>query len=155
MPVCCHYQVEWRDVDIIGHMRNTSYAEYASQTRTLYFRNHGYPLEEIIDKGVGPVAIRDEIFYFKELRLLDKFSVGFWLDGANKRKTRFRYLNQFKSHAGEVVANVVTDGIWMDLRERKMIHPPEKIIRAILELPRTASFSENFCKNPYLVPAWS
>ena len=144
----CNFQVEWRDVDLIGHMRNTAYAEYAAQTRTLYFNQYGNPLEEIIDHGVGPVATRDEVFYFKEFRLSEKFSVNFWLDGMNKRQTRFRYLNEFKNSQDEVAAMVFTDGIWMDLRLRQMIRPAEAILSAILGLPKTASFSSDFQKRP-------
>jgi acyl-CoA thioester hydrolase len=147
-PFKSHFQVEWRDVDIMGHMRNTAYAEYASQTRTLYFRNYGHPLEEIIAKGAGPVAVRDEIFYFKELRLLDEFSVSFWLDGMNQRQTRFRYINEFINRQSEVVSMIVTDGIWMDIHARKLIRPAEEIVKAILELPKSASFSPVFQKKP-------
>ncbi len=148
---CSHFQVEWRDVDLLGHMRNTSYVEYATQTRVLFFKQHGHPINEFIAEGIGPVAIREEIYYFKELRFLDKFSVSLWLDGMNKRMTRFRYLSEFVLPNKEVAAAIFMDGIWMDLRARKMIHAAESIVNAILELPKTASFSEEFPRKTYLI----
>ncbi len=134
------YQVRWSDLDGNSHMKNTSYLEYASQTRMSYFFDMGFPPKRMMETGVGPVAVRDEIFYFKEIQLMETFRVSLFLDGESADQTRMKLINIFINQNEQVIAKVISDGVWFDLISRRIISPPDSIKELMLRLPRSDSF---------------
>ena len=92
-PYIKDYQVRWSDLDSNSHMKNTSYLEYASQTRMSYFFDMGFPPKRMMEMGIGPVAVRDEIFYIREIHLMDLFTVSLQLDGLSEDQSRMRLIN--------------------------------------------------------------
>ena len=72
--------VGWGDLDANGHMRNTAYLDKAADVRMYYFAEHGFPSGEFARVGIGPVVRKDEIEYYRELRLLDPVIVTLQVD---------------------------------------------------------------------------
>jgi acyl-CoA thioester hydrolase len=69
------FRVGWSDLDGNAHMGNSSYLDYASNTRMLFFAKHGFTASRFASEKFGPVIVRDELVYRKELRLMDEFKV--------------------------------------------------------------------------------
>lgn len=118
-------------MDYNAHMRNTAYLDYSATVRMLYFEQNGFPVSGFARLKVGPVVLKDEIVYFKEIKLLEQFEVTLELvdisDDGRKCTLRNRF---FKS--GEVVAAEVTTLVgWLDLAERKLVTPPENLLDAL------------------------
>jgi acyl-CoA thioester hydrolase len=133
--------VGWGDLDANGHMRNTAYLDKAADVRMYYFAEHSFPSREFARVGIGPVVRKDEIEYFRELRLLDPVTVTLQVDALSPDGARFVLRNEFWRDA-ELVARVTTTGGWLDLKARKLIAPPEKL-RVLLETaPRTEDFRD-------------
>ncbi len=78
------FRVGWSDLDGNAHMGNTSYLAHASDTRMLFFAQHGFTLARFASEKFGPVVMRDELVYRKELRLMDEFTVDFQLVGLSE-----------------------------------------------------------------------
>ena len=67
----------WADMDFNGHMRNTAYLDKAADVRQMFLAENGFPVEEFLRLRIGPVVMKDELEYFKE--------VGGWLDLAKRK----------------------------------------------------------------------
>jgi acyl-CoA thioester hydrolase len=131
--------VGWGDLDANGHMRNTAYLDKAADVRMYYFAEHGFPSREFARLAIGPVVQKDEVEYFRELRLLDPVTVTLQLEALSADGTRFVLRNEFWRD-DRLVARVRTSGGWLDLRARKLIEPPQAL-RALMETaPRTSDF---------------
>ena len=131
--------VGWGDLDANGHMRNTAYLDKAADVRMYYFAEYGFPSREFARLAIGPVVRKDEIEYFRELRLLDPVTVTLQVEALSADGARFVLRNEFWRD-DRLVARVTTTGGWLDLRARKLVEPPEAL-RALLETaPRTGDF---------------
>ncbi len=132
--------VGWPDVDANSHMRNTSYIERVADVRLMYFADHGFSLDEFRKRFFGPVVKKDEVEYFRELQLLEKFKVSFELAGLSEDASRMCLSHSFYTLNDELSAKVTTMAGWLDLKERKLIAPPEVLANALRKLNKTESF---------------
>ena len=136
------FTVGWRDVDPNGHVANMVYLEYAVDTRIAFFASQGFAPEKFMRFGFGPVIKSDTVEYFREAIMLDELRVTNENGGHSEDVSRFRVINNVYKSSGELAARVTTIGGWLNLRERKLMEPPDEIKRAWLELSRTDDFEE-------------
>lgn len=130
----------WREMDYNAHMGNTAYLDKAVDVRLGFFAEHGFPASELSRLNIGPVILREELEYYREIRLLQEFSVTLELAGLSASGDRFRLRNQFFRPDGERCAQIRTYGGWLDLSRRKLIVPPEAVVEAMRSLTRTDDF---------------
>ena len=131
--------VGWGDLDANGHMRNTAYLDKAADVRMYYFAEHGFPSREFARLAIGPVVRRDEIEYFRELRLLDPVVVSLAVEALSADGARFVLRNEF-ARDGQLIARVTSSGGWLDLKARKLIAPPEGLRVLLEKAPRSDDF---------------
>jgi acyl-CoA thioester hydrolase len=136
------FQVGWRDVDPNGHVANMVYLEYAVDTRIAFFASQAFPPPEFSRRGVGPVIKTDFVEYFREVLMMDELRVTMENGGHSKDISRFRVINNFYNAGGELAARVTSIGGWLNLKERKLMEPPEELKSAWLALERTEDFEE-------------
>ncbi len=131
----------WGDMDFNSHMRNTAYLDKSADARMLYFASYGFPMSEFIKRRIGPVVMKDEINYFKEVNLLEEVNVGMELAGLSEDGSRFCVVNRFSRPDGKAVAKVSSWVGWLDLAQRKLIAPPEGLLAALRALSHTDDFA--------------
>jgi len=131
----------WGDIDANAHMRNTAYLDKSVDVRITYFTDCGFPVAEFDRLHFGPVVLRDEVDYFREIRLLDEMTVTMQLAGLSEDGRRFILRNEF-FRKGELSARVTSTGGWLDLQVRKFIVPPEKLFSAVQRLARSDDFRD-------------
>lgn len=136
------FQVGWRDVDPNGHVANMVYLEYAVDTRIAFFQSQGFPPSNFLKHGFGPVIKSDLTEYFREAVMLDELKVTIENGGHSEDFSRFRVINSIYKVDGELAAKVTSIGGWLNLKERKLIEPPDLIKKAWVELHRTEDFEE-------------
>jgi acyl-CoA thioester hydrolase len=136
------FTVRWADCDVNGHMRNTAYSEYAIEVRLAFLAEHGFGFDQFVAAGFGPVLLREEIDYLRELRLGGTVEVDFTQLGLSADGARFRLQHDFKGSNGKACARIVLDGGWMDMRTRRLAPPPDALARAMAEAPRAAGWAE-------------
>ena len=134
------FTVGWRDVDPNGHVANMVYLEYAVDTRIAFFASQGFPPMNFVRHGFGPVIKSDFVEYFREAVMLDGLRVTMENGGHSEDGSRFRVINNFYKTSGELAARVTSIGGWLNLKERKLIEPPEDLKKAWLALERTDDF---------------
>jgi acyl-CoA thioester hydrolase len=136
------FQVAWGDVDYNRHMANTAFLDYAAQTRFLQLTAAGFGPDAFEAHGLGPVVMKDEISYRRELKLLDVFSVQFLAGGMNPDRSRFILVNRFVNEAGKLCAELRSHGVWFDLAVRKPVEPPPGLRAAMESLERVEDYVE-------------
>lgn len=134
--------VGWGDLDFNGHMRNTAYLDKAGDVRMMYFAERGFSLREFERLRFGPVVFRDEVEYFREMRMLEPIRVTLSLAGLSADRRKFRLRNQFFRPDGELAVRLVSSGGWLDLTARKLAVPPEGLAEALGSLVRDEDFTE-------------
>ncbi len=132
----------WGDMDFNGHMRNTAYLDKAADVRMLFFAEHGFPMSEFVRLRVGPVAMKDEVEYYREVNLLDELTVTLLLAGLSTDGSRFMIRNELFCPDGKPAARVTTTAGWLDLAARKLTVPPPGLLAAIESLAKTPDFRE-------------
>ncbi|PRY04550.1 thioesterase family protein [Paraburkholderia sp. BL25I1N1] len=131
----------WGDMDFNSHMRNTAYLDKSVDARMLYFAEQGFSMSEFIKLRIGPVVMKDEIEYFREIHLLDRVAVSFALAGLSVDGSRMLLRNEFLRDS-KLVARVTSAGGWLDLEKRKLTFPPPAVLGAMKALTRTEDFVE-------------
>ena len=132
--------VAWAHLDANGHMANTAYLDIVVDVRFMYFSECGFPPAEFHRLGIGPVVRRDEVDYYRELRLMQRMTIDMQLAGVSGDASRFKLRHDIRREDGEVAARVTTLAGIFDLGSRKLIVPPEGLAAAIRGLDRSSDF---------------
>lgn len=136
------FHARWGDMDFNGHMRNTAYLDVCGDVRMMYFEEKGFPMRQFEALRFGPVIVRDELEYFRELRLLEPLKVTLLLAGLSPSATRFRLRNEFWNREGKLSARVTSTGGWLALEARKLAPPPEALAQVLRGLARSDDYAE-------------
>ena len=132
----------WGDMDFNSHMRNTAYLDKSADVRMMYFSENGFPMAEFHRLRIGPVILRDELDYFREVGLLEEVRVTLEIAELSTDGSRFLIQNTFYREDGKLLARVRSKGGWLDLNARKLVAPPEKLLLALQNSPRAEDFQE-------------
>lgn len=136
------FRVRWGDMDFNGHMKNTGYLDMSGDVRMMYFDEQGFSMREFERLRIGPVIARDELEYFREMRLLQPVKVNFQVAGLSTDVSWFRFRNEFFRDDGKMVARVTSTGGWLGLESRRLVTPPEPLANIIRELMRSEDFQQ-------------
>ena len=118
-------------MDFNSHMRNTSFLDKSATMRMLYFSENGFPIEEFVRLKLGPVIMKDEIEYCKEIQLMEELRVTLELAGLSQDRSSFLMHNEFWQNDGNLAARVTSAGGWLDLYARKLVAPPETLLTVL------------------------
>jgi acyl-CoA thioester hydrolase len=132
----------WGDMDFNAHMRNTAYLDKAADVRMLFYAEHGFPMSEFMRLRIGPVVRKDELAYFREVKLLDRLTVTLELAGMSPDGSHWIVRNEFFLANGQKAATVNSTGGFLDLSARKLVAPPAELLAAVREFGRTEDFQE-------------
>lgn len=139
-PYKARLKVRWGDLDSNAHMANTAYLNIAANVRMMYFEENGFSVRNFEKLRIGPVVMKDEIVYFKELRLLEEIEVHHLVSGISEDGSRFRFRNDFYRPDGKKAASVTTTAGWLDLNKRQLVAPPQALFEAMNRLVKTEDF---------------
>ena len=133
-------EVRWVDIDINWHMRNTAYADGGTETRITYLAQHGFPFQRFQEMEFGPVILREETKYFREVRLGERITYDFLLAGHSEDGSHFELHHDVRREDGTLAAVLRVEGGWMDVVRRKLRKPPADLFEAMQAIPRTDDF---------------
>ena len=132
--------VAWAHLDANGHMANTAYLDIVVDVRFMFFAERGFPPAEFRRLGIGPVVRRDEVDYYREVRLMQQLRIDMQLAGASDDFSRFKLRHDIRRDDGEIAARVMTLAGIFDLASRKLIVPPPGLAEALDALDRAENF---------------
>lgn len=136
------FVVRWSECDVNGHMRNTVYSEYGIETRLCFLADYGFPYARMVELGFGPVILREELDYLRELHLGDTVEVDLTRLGLSPEGARFKLAHDFFRPGGKKAARIVLLGGWLDLRTRRLASPPDELRKAMAGIPAGESYEE-------------
>lgn len=134
-----HFAVRWSDLDANRHVKNTVFSEFATHTRFRLLESHGFDQARFEQLRFGPVMLREEIRYRRELAFGDDVVVNVLFSGLSEDGSAWR-VQQEVSRAGKQAAVLTLDGAWLHLDSRKLIAPPPELLELLRGLPRVGSF---------------
>ena len=136
------FEVRWADLDVNRHVRNTAYSEYATHVRVSFLQEQGFGFEEFGKRGFGPVILREEARYYRELGAGDSFEVDFRVAGLSPDGSRWLVEHQVHRADGKRAAVLRLEGLWLDLATRRPMPPPTELLEALREVQRTDDFED-------------
>jgi len=128
-------------MDFNSHMKNTAFLDKSADVRMMFFAENGFPMGEFSRLRLGPVVMKDEVEYRKEVSLLQEITVTLAIAGHSEDGSRFLLRNEIFRLDGTLCARVTSAGGWLDLTARKLVAPPEALHNAMKSLPQTSDFS--------------
>jgi acyl-CoA thioester hydrolase len=130
----------WADMDFNSHMRNTAFLDKSADVRMMFFAENGFPMSEFVRRRIGPVILRDEIEYRREIGLLQEFAVTLAIAGLVPDGGRFVMRNEFLRGDGTLCARVSPPGHgWTSRRESLWRLPKRSSTRCVrCHEPRTS-----------------
>jgi len=130
----------WADMDFNSHMKNTAYLDKAADVRQMFLIENGFPVEEFLRLKIGPVVMKDEVEYFKEVGLQQEITVTYALAGQALDGSRFLLRHEIFRPDGKLSARVTSAGGWLNLAERKLVVPPPTLLSVMNSLEKTGDF---------------
>ena len=132
----------WGDMDFNGHVRNTAYLDLAADIRCQCLTALGFSMREFERLRLGPVITRDDLEYFKEVRLLEPIRCTLALAGLSGDAARFRWRNEFYRGDGRLAVRVTSNGGWLSLEQRRIVPPPPELLAVVREIPRSEDYAD-------------
>ena len=136
----CRFEVRWSDVDGNRHVRNTAFSEYATHTRFRLLAAHGFDQARLEALRFGPVMMREEIRYRREVRFGDAVVVTVRCAGLSADGSHWRVHQDVLRPDGKEAVALTIQGGWMDLDARKLVVPPPELAAVLESLPRTRDY---------------
>lgn len=136
------FEIRWNDIDSNVHLRNSAYVDYMSHTRMSYFSDMGFNQKQLFDRNLGPVALYEHMYYFREVLPGSLVTVTLQWKGVSKDGVFFSLLHEFYDDKGKNVARCEMLGAWIDLKTRKLTQPPKSLWMLSNGLDKTDDFKE-------------
>lgn len=134
------FEIRWSDVDANRHLRNSAYIDFMSHTRMSFFLEKGFGQMQLAKLNLGPIALYEHIYYFKEVFPGRPIRVSLQLTGLSEGGMFFEFLHNFYDLNGRNVARCEMMGAWIDLKERKLTNLPSDLFHFMKGLDKTTDF---------------
>jgi len=131
----------WADMDFNSHMKNTAYLDKTADVRQMFLIEQGFPMEDFLRLRIGPVVMKDEVEYFREVGLQQEITVTYALAGHAADGSRFLLRHEIFRADMKLAARVTSAGGWLNLDQRKLVAPPPALLAAMNLLEKTPDFA--------------
>lgn len=138
-PFSIRIPVRDYEIDAQGHVSAVVYQQWAHYSSMECIRNAGARVDELVEKGFGPIDLEVTTRFHRELRVGEEVDVTCEFEWNSGRTYRIK--QEVRKVDGSLAAEVVTLGAVLDLARRRMVpHPAEQIV-AVTEHPERLGIS--------------
>ncbi|CDZ80099.1 Long-chain acyl-CoA thioesterase FadM [Candidatus Rubidus massiliensis] len=116
------------NLDVYGHVNNSTYLTLFEEARWDLITKQGYGLEQIKKSGIGPIILEVHIKYYKELLLRDEIIIE---TSAISYEKKIGKLLQKMVREEEVCCEALFVMGLFDLKNRKLINPTPEWLQVI------------------------
>ena len=134
------FEIRWSDVDANRHLRNSAYTDFMSHTRMSFFSDKGFGQLVLAKMNIGPIALSEHMYYFKEVFPGNPIRVSLQLKGISENGMVFEFLHNFYDNKGRNVARCEMMGAWIDLKERKLRGLPAELFDYLEGMDKAKGF---------------
>ncbi len=136
------YDVRWSDADANGHVRHTVYPELGAEVRLAWLAAAGWDWKRFERERIGPVLLREEIDYRREVGLNGSVAIDVETVGLSPDGGRWKLRHTVRKEDGEVAAQVLVLGGWIDLEARRLVVAPPSLLEVLRAAPRAADYAD-------------
>jgi acyl-CoA thioester hydrolase len=108
----------------------------------MFFAENGFPMSEFVRLKLGPVGMRDDLEYVREVGLLQQITVTASVKGLAPDGSRWMIRQEVVDTDGRLCARLTSTGGWLDLVARKLVVPPERLLAVFRTLIDPGDFTE-------------
>ena len=133
-------QVRWADLDPNFHLRHSVYYDWGAMCRIEYLNKAGLSLKRMQQLQIGPIILREECIFKKEIRPDDVVTIDINLIKAKKDYSRFTIRHIIKKEPGIISAILTVDIAWLNGLTRRLAVLPQEDIKLLEQGP----FADDF-----------
>jgi len=134
------FETRWSDFDANHHMRHTVYNDCAAQLRLDLLIDNGFDMKTLSKLGLGPVLLREETKFIKEVNIGENLTVDVEVIGLSKNGARWNMLHHIYKNDDVLAAIITVEGAWIDMKLRKITSPPEELNNKFVENYKSDNF---------------
>lgn len=133
-------QIRWSDLDPNFHLRHSVYYDWGAFCRVEFLNEYGLTADVMQQLRFGPILFREECVFRKEIRSGDAVTINLKLIRARKDFSRWSIQHHITKNESVLSAVLTVDGAWMNVVERKLASPPEKVFEVFDKMPKDEKF---------------
>jgi len=134
------YEIRWSDLDADGHVNYAAYIDAAGDLRYRFFSQHGFPPEEFLKLGMGPIYTAIHAQFLREVRMGETVMITYALAGLSAQGGRWKVHHDVLKSNGKRAVSIDIEGALLDLAARRPALPPAELAQVFDLIPRTADF---------------
>lgn len=135
-PITISAEIRWSDIDPNFHVLHSKYYDYCANARMLVLEQKGITMQQIQQFQIGPVLLREECVFRRELKFGDAIEIKIMMQKATPDFSRWSFINEIWKNKDTLAAIVTVDGAWMDVIKRKLVAPPELFKQVFAQIPK-------------------
>lgn len=139
-PFRKNFEIRWSDLDPNRHVANASFVGFMSHMRMSYLYENGFTQDYFERHHLGPVVLKEDFFYFKEVLPAEKVTIDLRMLGITDDKRFIRWEHSLFRENGEIAVYSTILFCWIDLRTRKIMKAPVDLEEAILKVEKSPEF---------------
>ena len=143
MPTDSHIkiiQLRWADIDANRHVLHSKYYDWGATMRMDFLVHHGLSVEFMEARNIGPIILREECIFKREVKFEDEITIDVVTTAAKKDYSRWSLRHHIMKQDNVLAAIINLDGAWIDLEKRKLATPDETIVAAFDQFPKSEDF---------------
>lgn len=150
MTFAVTFKTRWSDFDANRHLRHTAYNDYAAEVRVRYFKQQGFTITDFANDNLGPILFKEETSFFKEIHMGADVTINLQLKAVSGKTERWKLLHHFFNEKGQLAAEIMVFGAWIDLEKRKLVVPTPKFHNLFSALDKTDDYEDILLKKETL-----
>jgi acyl-CoA thioester hydrolase len=133
-------QIRWSDLDPNFHLRHSVYYDWGAFCRVEFLNAYGLTADVMTQLQFGPILFREECVFRREIRSGDAVKINLQVTRSRKDFSRWSIQHQVIKNGDILCAVLSVDGAWMNVAQRKLMSPPEKVLEVFAQMPRAENF---------------
>jgi acyl-CoA thioester hydrolase len=133
-------QVRWSDFDPNFHLLHSVYYDWGAMCRVEFLNRFGFTADIMKQNDLGPILLREEAIFRREIRPGDKVTIDLKALKAKKDFSRFTFQHEIKKNGDTLSAILTVDIAWINTVKRKLTSLPEHLQEIFHEVPKAENF---------------
>ena len=133
-------EIRWSDLDPNFHLRHSVYYDFGAYARISFLSETGLTQEIFVEHNIGPIILREECVFKKEIHFGDKLKVTAAITKAREDYSRWTIVHEIWKNDDTLAAIITVDGAWIDTVKRKLYQPEQFLIDAFGRGPKHEKF---------------
>ncbi len=134
-------EIRWSDLDPNFHVLHSKYYDMGAYSRMSFLSENGITVPLMQQYHIGPILLREECVFKKEIKFGDEIIVSLFLDKMSKDHRKWTMQQEIWKNGDRMAALITIDGAWMDTQLRKMTAPPDIFHPCFDAIPKTTGFT--------------